>query len=133
MFSLCQLSDSIQAYCMWLADEQSTSTCGACCICWEDWLNIFDMRHMTSTTNIKFVARVSTAIFVGFAISYVGYGHIIIAKDATIPSKIAVLMSNSIYWPSAHPATVPALWVRGLLSVRWDRVVGLSAASGRQF
>ena len=38
-----------------------------------------------------------------------------------------------IYWPSAHPATVPGWWVRGLLSVRWDRVVGLSAASGRQF
>ena len=29
-------------------------------------------------------------------------------------------------WPSAHPATVPGLWVRGLLNVRWDLVVGLS-------
>ena len=36
-------------------------------------------------------------------------------------------------WPSAHPAIVPGLWVRGLLSVRWDLVVGLSGASWRQF
>ena len=37
------------------------------------------------------------------------------------------------YWPSAHPATVPGWWVRGLLSVRWDLVVGLSGAFGRHF
>ena len=38
-----------------------------------------------------------------------------------------------IYWPSAHPATVPGWWVRGLLSVRWDLVVGLSGASWSKF
>ena len=36
-------------------------------------------------------------------------------------------------WPSAHPATVPGLWVRGLLYVRWGLVGGLSGASWRQF
>ena len=34
--------------------------------------------------------------------------------------------------PSAHPATVPGLWLRGLLSVRWDLVVSLSGASSKQ-
>ena len=38
-----------------------------------------------------------------------------------------------IYWPSAHPATVPGWWVRGLLSVRWDLVVGISGASWNKF
>ena len=33
----------------------------------------------------------------------------------------------SIYWPSAHSATVPGM------DVGWDLVVGLSGASGRQF
>ena len=36
-------------------------------------------------------------------------------------------------WPSAYPATVPGLWVKGLSSVRWDLVVGLSGASWKQF
>ena len=36
-----------------------------------------------------------------------------------------VIMKAFIYWPSAHPATVPGLWVRALLSVSWDLVVGL--------
>ena len=43
------------------------------------------------------------------------------------------LRSFSIYWPSAHPATVPGWWVRGLMDVGCDLVVGLSGASGRQF
>ena len=38
-----------------------------------------------------------------------------------------------IYWPSAPPSAVPGLWVRSLLSARWDLVVGLSGASWRQF
>ena len=43
------------------------------------------------------------------------------------------MASGSRLGPSAHPATVPGLWLRGLLSVRWDLVVRLSGASGQQF
>ena len=43
------------------------------------------------------------------------------------------MASRSRLGPSAHPATVPGLWLRGLLSFRGDLVVRLSVASGQQF
>ena len=43
------------------------------------------------------------------------------------------MASGSRLVPSAHPATVPGLWLRGLLSFRGDLVVRLSVASGQQF
>ena len=49
-----------------------------------------------------------------------------------LPGGYRGLRQGYIYWPSAHPATVPGLWARGLLSIRWDLVVGPSGASWKQ-
>ena len=46
---------------------------------------------------------------------------------------ICIYTHTHTHWPSAHPATVPGLWVRGLLGVYLNLVVGLSEAFWRQF
>ena len=50
-----------------------------------------------------------------------------------LPGGYRGLRQGYIYWPSAHPATVPGLWVRGILNMRWDLAVGPSVASWKQF
>jgi len=107
MFSLCHFADSIRTYCKWLAEERTADTfedsirslCGTLRFY---IMQIVDMSKITSANNIKFVARISIAMFAGFSISYVGYGHVITAKDATIPSKIAVLLSHSVVSPTTN-------------------------------
>ena len=46
--------------------------------------------------------------------------------EKIVPKGVA---RYTIYWPSAHPATVPEVWVRGLMDIGWDLAVGLSGAS----
>jgi hypothetical protein len=98
MFSLCHFADSIRTYCKGLADGQKTDALEerlhSVCDAGRIFCSSFN-RAIFGTKNLKFVARVSIAIFLGFFISWVGYGHVIVAKDATIPSKIAALLSDS--------------------------------------
>ena len=46
---------------------------------------------------------------------------------------IYIYMYEYVQLPTASPATVPGLWVMGLLDARWDIVGGLSGACWRQF
>ena len=53
----------------------------------------------------------------------------VVAGGAGPPARVRPIPSSG---PEARPATVPGLWLRCLLDVRWDIVGGLSGASWRQ-
>ena len=47
-----------------------------------------------------------------------------------LPGGYRGLRQGYIYWPSAHPATVPGLWIRALRHASWGLFGALSGASG---
>jgi len=59
-----------------------------------DFFSVFDMKKITSFRHMEVAARLSATFFLTFIVGYVGYGDIIIAKNALLTTTFAMLISR---------------------------------------